>query len=123
MGDISFLVDEEVLGTTLKVDRKGVNTVIGRSPTKNFIQVAYKVQNLNTSAVVKKLLKGQYQLYFEFVNKVLLQRTEKRTIATMVDLYLMEAISILEDIKLLVFMMEHMTKVLTMREGRHRLAY
>lgn len=123
VGDISFLVDEVVLGTTLKVDRKGVNTVIGRSPTKNFIQVSCKVQNLNASAIVKKLLKGQYQLYFEFVNKVFLQRTEKRTIATTADLYLMEAIIILEDINLLVLMMEHMTKVLTMRERRHRLAY
>lgn len=41
----------------------------------------------------------------------------------MVDLYLMEILGTLENINLLTLMMEHMTKALTMREGRHGLAY
>lgn len=41
----------------------------------------------------------------------------------MVDLYLMKMFSTLVDINILALMMEHMTKVLNMSEGRHRLAY
>lgn len=33
----SFRVDKEVLGTILKVESKGVNTMIDRSSTKNFL--------------------------------------------------------------------------------------
>lgn len=41
----------------------------------------------------------------------------------MADLYLMEILTTLEDINLPALMMEHMTKVWTMKEGRHGLAY
>lgn len=41
----------------------------------------------------------------------------------MADLHLMEVFTTLEDINLLALMMEHMKKVLNMREGQHRLAY
>lgn len=35
--DISFRVDEEVLRTILKVKRQGINTMIDKSPTRNFL--------------------------------------------------------------------------------------
>lgn len=72
--DISFQVDEEVLGDILKVPMKGIKTIVDKSPSKNFLEKDGKLKNLNPSAVSKKLFKGQYQLYFEFVNKVLLPR-------------------------------------------------
>lgn len=121
--EISFRVDEEILSDILKVNRKGIRTVVDKSPTKNFLEEARKMKNLNLSAVSKKFLKGQYQLYFEFVNKVLLPRIEKRTIATMVDINLMEKFSTLVEINPLALMMEHMTKVLNMTEGKYGLAY
>ncbi|KAK4730020.1 hypothetical protein R3W88_023008 [Solanum pinnatisectum] len=42
--------------------------------------------------VQKKLIKGEYQLLFEFVNKVLLPRTEKRIVASATDLFIMESL-------------------------------
>lgn len=74
MRDISFRLDEQVLWTILKVDRKGVLTMIDRFPAKGFLRMSSKVPNMNTSTIVKKLLNSPYQLYFEFVNKVLLLR-------------------------------------------------
>lgn len=72
--------------------------------------------NLNNFVIAKKILKGQYQLYFEFVNKVLLPRTEKHTIVTMASLYLMLALSTLKEINLPALMIEHMTKVIRMKD-------
>lgn len=57
------------------------------------------------------------------MNKVLLPRTKKRTIAIMANLYLMEKLSTMADINLLVLMIEHMLKVFNMAEGKHGLAY
>lgn len=88
--DIPFKVDEENLGEILHVRRSGIRTMVNKSPTKGFLEEASKFKTLNPAAICKKLLKGQYQLYFEFVNKALLPRAEKRTVATMADLYLME---------------------------------
>lgn len=46
-------------------------------PTKSFILEARKLPNLSSAGVPKKISNGQYQLYFEFVNKILLPSLRK----------------------------------------------
>lgn len=102
---------------------EGINIVVDKSPSNYFLEKVGKLRNLTSSVVSKKLLKGQYQLYFEFVNKVLLLQIEKRIIATIDDLYLIEKLSSLVEINLPALMMEHMTKIYNMVEGKHGLSY
>lgn len=112
--DISFRVDEDSLSEILQVKKTGIKTIVDKYASKSFFENAGKLKNLNPSTIFKKLLKGQYQLYFEFVNKILLPRAEKMTIATMADLYLMEKLNIIVEINLPALMMEQMTKVFNM---------
>lgn len=107
----------------LQVKKAEIRIVVDKSLSKSFLEEARKLKNLNPSAVSKKLLKGQYQLYFKLVNKVLFLRTEKRTITIMADLYLMDKLSTMVPINFPALMMEHMTKVSKMAEGKHGLAY
>lgn len=71
----------------------------------------------------KKFLKGEYQLYFEFINKVLLPRSEKRTVASAVDLFLMEQLDKLEAISLPRIMLEHMHQIMTWKNAKHGIPY
>lgn len=68
-------------------------------------------------------MKGTFQLYFEFINKVLLPRSEKRTVASASDLFLMEALGKLEEINLPTIMLEHMGQIITTKDGKHGMAY
>lgn len=67
----------------------------------DYIQRASKYEDMKCTGVPKKFFKGEHQLYFEFVNKVLLPRLEKRTVASTVDLFLMEQLETFEAINLL----------------------
>lgn len=107
----------------MQVQTEGNKTVVDKSLSRHFLDKAGKLRNLILAAIAKKFLKDQHQLYFEFVNNVLLSRTEKRTIASMADLYLMEKLSTFEAINLPAIMMEHMTKVYNMAKGKLGLAY
>lgn len=97
--------------------------MVDKSPSKGFLEKAGKLKNLNPAAIFKKLCKGQYQLYFKFVNKALLPRIGKRTITAMADLYLIEKLSTMVEINLPALMMEPMTKVFNIIEEKHSLAY
>lgn len=108
--NISFRVDEYSLYEILKVKKAGIRTIVDKSPLKSFLEEAGKLKNLKPSAVSMKLLKGQYQLCFDW------PKMEKRTIANMENLYLMEKLSIMVEINLLALMIEYMTKVLNMAE-------
>ncbi|KAK4364634.1 hypothetical protein RND71_015992 [Anisodus tanguticus] len=59
----------------------------------------------------------------KIVNKVLLLRAEGRSITSITDLVLLEALSTFNPISLLAFMIEHMVKVVNAREGKHGLPY
>lgn len=61
----------------------------------------------------KKYLKGERQLYFEFVNYVILPYTEKTTVACSAILFLMEALQKYDTINIPRIMLEHMGKVIT----------
>lgn len=121
--EISFRVDEASLSKILQVKKAGIKSIVDISPSKSFSEKGGNLKKLNPSVISKKLIKGQYQLYVEFVNKILLPRTEKRTIATIADLYLIEKLSTLVLINLPALMMEHMIKVFKMAERKHGLAY
>ncbi|KAL3368697.1 hypothetical protein AABB24_009500 [Solanum stoloniferum] len=82
-----------------------------------------KVDDVWYSGILKKFLKGVNQLYFEFVNKVLLLRTEKRNAASSTDLLLMEMLDMYETINLPGLMLEHMHRIMTGRDGKHGTAY
>ena len=67
-------------------------------------------------------MKSEYQLVFEFINKVLLPRTEKRTVAT-ADLFVMEMLCSFEALNLLGLMLEHIHKTVIERKGVHGMGY
>lgn len=71
----------------------------------------------------KKNFKGEFQYVFEFVNKVALPRSEKRTIASILGLYVIECLSKFELISLAALMIQHIHKVIYDKEGRHALPY
>lgn len=75
------------------------------------------------SGILKKFLKGENQLYFEFVNKVLLSHTEKRNVASSADLFLMEMLDMYETINLPGLVLEHMHRIMTGKDGKHGMAY
>lgn len=104
--DISIKVDEGMLQEVFQVRTEEIRTVVDKCLSKYFLEEASKLRNLTSSAVSKNLLKGEYYLYFEFINKVLLPHIEKKNIATMADLYTMEKLSTLVEINLPVLIWE-----------------
>ncbi|KAG5572182.1 hypothetical protein H5410_061948 [Solanum commersonii] len=100
---------EEMLGQILEVSKEGIRSVVGNSCTKEFVKEFSKLPDMRRAGVQKKLMKGEYQLLFEFFNKVLLPRTEKYTITSATDLFIMESLYKFEPLAL---MMEDMYKSL-----------
>ncbi|KAG5606002.1 hypothetical protein H5410_027494, partial [Solanum commersonii] len=120
IGDKNFHLKEERLGKILGVPIEGIMLVDGQPCSKSFVQECGKLPKLNCAGIPKKLLKGEYQLLSEFVNKVVLPRYEKRTVASMANLYLMEALSKFDPINFPTIMLEHMHKTL-ISQLRHEL--
>ncbi|KAG5628683.1 hypothetical protein H5410_000400 [Solanum commersonii] len=98
--DIDIRLDEETLGIILGVPVKGVRTIEGCKPSGEFTKLTTKRGEIKRTGLPKKLLKGEYQLVFEFINKVLVPRTEKHTVTSAADLFLMEKLVELEEINL-----------------------
>ena len=57
------------------------------------------------------------------VNKVLFHRLEKRTVASVADMFLIEALHTLKLTNLLAIMFEYMHKIMTIQDGKHGLSY
>ncbi|KAK4709947.1 hypothetical protein R3W88_004460 [Solanum pinnatisectum] len=119
--DVEIRLDEETLGIILGVPTEGIRTIEGCKPSSNFIKSATKRGNVKTAGMLKKFLKGSYQLLFEFIKKVLVPRSEKRTVASAADLFLMEKLDELNEINLLAIMLEHMHRVMTWKEAKHEI--
>ncbi|KAH0698896.1 hypothetical protein KY284_013111 [Solanum tuberosum] len=68
-------------------------------------------------------MKGEYQLLFEFVNKVLLPRTKKHIVASASDLFIMESFCKFDPIDLPALMLEHMYKTVVERKGKYGMGY
>lgn len=61
-------------------------------------------------------MKDEFHLVYKVVNKVLLPRSEKRIVASAIDLFLMECLSKFELVSLFSLMIEHMYKVFHVKE-------
>ncbi|KAH0765233.1 hypothetical protein KY285_001104 [Solanum tuberosum] len=121
--DIIFHLNEERLGEILNVPREGIRSMVGQSYIKSFAKECGKLSKMNCAGIPKKLLKGDYQLLFEFVNKVLLPITEKRTVASVTDFFLMEALSKFDLLNLPTLILEHMHKTIIDQKGKHDMEY
>ncbi|KAH0632849.1 hypothetical protein KY284_035635 [Solanum tuberosum] len=123
VGDKSLHLDEDLLGKILGVPREGIRSVVGKTCTMEFVKEFSKIPNTCRAGVQKKLMKGEYQLLFEFVNKVLLPRTEKMTAASATDMFVMESLCKFEPIDLPTLMMEHMYKSVIEHKGKYGMGY
>lgn len=56
IGDLSFHIDEKVLGTILKVNKERIRSVLDYAPAKSFIVEVGKMPNLSSTSVSKKFL-------------------------------------------------------------------
>ncbi|KAG5586834.1 hypothetical protein H5410_047268 [Solanum commersonii] len=88
--NIKIILDEETLGFILGVPARGIRSIEGCKPSSEFSKQATKRGDIKRAGLPNKFLKGEYQLLFEFIKKVLVPRTEKRTVAFVADLFLME---------------------------------
>ena len=110
VNDIAVHLDEFLLGKVLKVPRDSTSSVIGKTCSDEFMALVLKHPITKCAGVFKKVMKSEYQLVLEFVNKTLLPRTEKRTSATFVDLYVMNLLCKFEPFNLPGIMLEQMYK-------------
>lgn len=76
---------------------------------------------LSGDGVLKKYLKEEYQFPIELVNKVLLPHSEKCIVASATNLLFMNSLSKFEDINLPALMIEHMYKVMTVKDKKHEM--
>lgn len=120
---MSVYLDEDLLGNILDVSREGIRSVVGRTCSVEFVKKCSKIPTTRRAGLLKKLMKGEYDLVFEFVNKVFLPRTEKRISATSTDLFLMESLCKFEPLDLPAPMIEHMYKTVIERKGKHGMGY
>ncbi|KAH0665459.1 hypothetical protein KY290_027692 [Solanum tuberosum] len=114
---------EKLWGIILGVPVLGVRTIEGCKPSGEFSKHSTKRGDVKRAGLPKKFLKGEYQLMFEFINKVMVPRTEKRTVASAADLFLMEKLDELEEINLPAIMLEHMHRVMTWKNAKHGIPY
>ncbi|KAH0644928.1 hypothetical protein KY284_032812 [Solanum tuberosum] len=87
---VEITLSEEVLGIILDIPCKVIRSVKGCKTSIDYVQRATKFGDLKCTWVPKRFIKGEHQLYFEFVNMVLLPRTEKRIVASSTNLFVME---------------------------------
>ena len=123
VNNIAICLDEGVLSKILRVPREGTRSVLGRNCSSEFAAVISKIPTTKVAGIYKKIMKSEYQLVFEFINKVLLPRTEKRTVATAADLFVMEMLCNFEALNLPGLMLEHINKIVIERNGVHGMSY
>ncbi|KAK4722021.1 hypothetical protein R3W88_012254 [Solanum pinnatisectum] len=88
---------------------------------EELLEKILELPDMHCAGVQKKIMKGEYQLLFEFVNKVLLPRTEKHIMASSTDLFVMESLCKFEPLNLLALVLEHMYKTVIEHKGKHRM--
>ncbi|KAH0650082.1 hypothetical protein KY284_029994 [Solanum tuberosum] len=116
-------VNEESLGIILGVPSLWIRSIEGCKPSSDFVQRATKRGDIKHVGLPKQFLRGEYQLLFEFINKVLVPMSEKRTVASAADLFHMEQLDELEAINLPATMLEYMHRVMTWKNARHGIPY
>ncbi|KAG5576143.1 hypothetical protein H5410_056277 [Solanum commersonii] len=69
VGNKSMHLNEELLGKILEVPKEGTRSVVGKFCTKQFAKECSKPPDMHYAGIQKNLMKEEYQLLFEFVNK------------------------------------------------------
>lgn len=113
----------ENLGEILGVSTNGLGTVEGTASSMFKKLIFRRDETMSRLRVYKKELKPEYQFMFEMLNKVLLPLSERRSIASIVDMFLIEVLASYTSISLPGLMIEHMMKVANTRYGKHGLPY
>ena len=72
VNDIVVHLDETLLGKILRVPRDGTMFVVGKTCSIEFVTLCSKLPTTKCAWLFKKVMKSEYQLVFEFVNKTLL---------------------------------------------------
>ena len=110
MGNVRINLDEGLLRTILEVPRERIRSVVGKTYSVEFVKECSRIPTTRCHVLFEKLMKGEYQLVFEFVNKVLLPQTEKRISSTSTNLFIIEFLCKFEPLDLPILMLEHMYK-------------
>ncbi|KAK4353963.1 hypothetical protein RND71_026157 [Anisodus tanguticus] len=123
VNEVEFEMDEAQLGEILGVPTDRLKIIEGKG-SDDFKNLIVKKEGLVTGEMLfKKQLKPEHQLLFELVHKVLLPRIERRCIASIAYMFLLEALVNFRSISLPALMIEHMIKVVNAREDKHGLPY
>lgn len=118
-----FVLDEDILGEILEVPTGELGIVKVTISSVLKMLIVKREDTLLGEGVYKKALKLEYQLLFEMVNKVLLPWDERRSIVSIADLVLIEALASFTSIILPGIMIEHMMKVASFKYRKHDLSY
>ncbi|KAK4718052.1 hypothetical protein R3W88_016390 [Solanum pinnatisectum] len=121
-----ILYDEKVreFYYTMEFNEDGsLNTLVGVISFYLNEERLGEILDMNYAEIPKKLMKGDYQLLFEFFNKVILPRFEKRAVASAADLFLKEALCKFDPLNLSTLMLEHMHKIVVEQKGKHDMGY
>ncbi|KAG5568671.1 hypothetical protein H5410_064314 [Solanum commersonii] len=103
VGDKRVHLNEKILWEILEVPREGIISVVGKLCTKHFANECSKLSDMH--------------------RQVVLPRSEKRTVATSIDLFLMESLCKFEALNLPALMLEHMHKTVVECKGKHDMWY
>lgn len=114
-----FVLDEDILGEILEVPTGELGIVKVTISSVLKMLIVKREDTLLGEGVYKKALKLEYQLLFEMVNKVLLPWDERRSIVSIADLVLIEALASFTSIILPGIMIEHMMKVEIFKDWKH----
>lgn len=94
-----------------------------KEPSFEFVKKVCKLTGKSKAGVLKKYLKKELQILFEFVYKVLIPKFEKRTMSSATDLFLMETLSKFGIMNLPKVMIKHIHTVMHIKDGKHGMAY
>lgn len=81
-----FFLDEDTLGDILEVPTYGIRTLEGAACSAFKMLIVKREDTVLGERVYKKEFKPEFQLLFEKLNKVLLPRAKRRSIASIADL-------------------------------------
>lgn len=121
-----FTLDESTLGNILRVPNEGITTVVGKKASEGFLAEIRKPTrnlNMNSEHMLKKQMQPLYQLIFELVNKVILPRAERRSSASLTDLFMIEALVSFKPINLPRIMIEPIVEIYEFKDSIHALGY
>ena len=77
VNNIAISLNEVVLGRILRVPTEGTRSVLNNTCSSKFASMISKTPTTKVAGIYKKIMKSEYQLVFEFVNKVVLPRKKR----------------------------------------------